>query len=290
MFPFTILHTGYINCNSTQLFFTSNNKEAGGVGPIMCRRCSILVIASMLFLLPYTAARAQTFIVQGSTTFANGVMEPYQTAIEASSGHKLTVVPNKSSLGILALFEKRADFAMISGPLEKEVEDLKLHYPELPFDRLRIFNISSTRMAFAINPENPVHEITADKMRRILLGEITNWRDVGGRDLPIRIVQVREGGGVQASIEEELLKGKSMNVPNPIRVQISSQVIKVVEQVPEALGLSQLSLVIKFNTGELKTDHPVEQHLDLVTLGDPTPEMRKVIDAAHNIARTAFER
>ena len=91
----------------------------------MCRRCSVLVVASMLILWPYTAARAQTFIVQGSTTFTHNVMEPYQIAIEASSGHKLTVVPNKSSLGILALFEKRADFAMISGPLETEVETLK---------------------------------------------------------------------------------------------------------------------------------------------------------------------
>jgi len=244
----------------------------------------------MLILWPYTAARAQTFIVQGSTTFTHNVMEPYQAAIEASSGHKLTVVPNKSSLGLLALFENRADFAMISGPLENEVGDLKLRRPELPFDRLRTFNISSTRMAFAINRENPVHEITVDKMRRILLGEISNWHDVGGRDLPIRIVQVRTGGGVQASIESELLQGKGINVLNPIRVQISSQVIKVVEQLPEALGLSQLSIVMNSNTRELEIDHPIEQQLDLVTLGDPTPEMRKVIDVAQHIASTAFNR
>ena len=86
-------------------------------------RRDILVLTSLLFLSPYSAARAQTFIVQGSTTFTHRVMEPYQTAIEASSGHELTVVPNKSSLGLLALFDKRADFAMISGPLENEIED-----------------------------------------------------------------------------------------------------------------------------------------------------------------------
>ena len=256
----------------------------------MCRRCSVLVIASMLILWPYTAARAQPFIVQGSTTFTHDVMEPYQSAIEASSGHKLTVVPNKSSLGILALFEKRADFAMISGPLEKEVENLKLHYPDLPFDQLRTFNVLNTRMAFAINRDNPVRAITADKMRSILLGEISNWRDVGGPDLPIRIVQVRDGGGVQASIENELLHGKSINGPDPIRVQISSQVIKIVEQLPEALGLSQLNIVMNSNVRELKIDHPIEQRLDLVTLGDPTPEMRKIIDAARRIASTAFDR
>jgi len=244
----------------------------------------------MLILWPYTAARAQTFIVQGSTTFTHNVMEPYQIAIEASSGHKLTVVPNKSSFGILALFEKRANFAMISGPLKIEIEHLKPSHPDLPYDLLRTFNISNTRMAFAINRDNPVRTITSDKMRGILLGEITNWREVGGPDLPIRIVKVREGGGVQAAIENELLRGKGINVPDPIRVQISSQVVKVVEQLPEALGLSQLNIVMKSNTQELNIDHPIDQHLDLVTLGDPTPEMRKVIDAARHIASTAFNR
>ncbi len=113
-------------------------------------------------------------------------MEPYQSAIETASGHKLTVVPNKSSLGLLALFEKRSDFAMISGPLEYEIGDLRLTNPGLPFDRLQTFEIANTRMVFAVNRNNPVHTISDDKMRRILLGEIVNWRDVGGRDLPIR--------------------------------------------------------------------------------------------------------
>jgi len=252
------------------------------------RKC--LPLALLLFLSLHSMAAAQTYIVQGSTTFTHRVMEPYQVAIEASSGHHLIVVPNKSSLGLLSLLNKRADFAMISGPLENEIEELKSHYPDLPFGQLRDFNISNTRMAFAINQDNPVRELTTDKMRDILLGKISNWRDVGGRDLPIRIVHVRNGGGVQASVEETLLNGKNISGPDPISVQISSQVVKIVEEFPPALGLSQLSIVANSNTVELKLDHPVEQHLNLVTFGEPTPEMRKVIDAARLIANTALDR
>jgi phosphate transport system substrate-binding protein len=253
----------------------------------LIRRCNILVLTLMLFLLPYSTAWAQTFVVQGSTTFTHNVMEAYQKAIEASSGHKLTVVPNKSSLGLLALLEKSADFAMISGPLEDEVKQLKLTKPNLPFDQLRDFNILNTRMAFAINRENPVHAITADNMRDILLGKLSNWSVLGGPDLPIKIVHVREGDGVLASVERELLDGKPINVPNRIRVQDNAQVIKVVEQLPNGLGLAQLSGVLNTNTRELKTGRPVEQHLNLVTLGDPTPEMRKVINVTRSIAGTA---
>jgi phosphate transport system substrate-binding protein len=247
------------------------------------------LFALFVFLCAFSAAQAQTFIVQGSTTFTHRIMEPYQTAIEKASGHKLTVAPNKSSLGLLAVFDKRASFAMISGPLQNEIDALKLSHPDLPYSELHAFNIWNTRMAFAINKANPVRHLSDDQMRAILQGKTTNWRDVGGQDLPIRIVQVREGGGVQASIEAALLGGKRMMPPDPIVVQISSQVVKIVEQLPGGLGLSQLSIVKHSDTAELKLDRPVEQHLDLVTLGQPTPEMRKVIDAAHRIASMAFE-
>jgi phosphate transport system substrate-binding protein len=247
------------------------------------------ILVSLSLLLSCSWAGAQTFVIQGSTTFTHRVMEPYQGAIEAASGHKLTVVPNKSSLGLLALFDKRADFAMLSGPLANEVARLKPEHPELAFDRLRRFDIWSTRMAFAVNRKNPVRQLTSEKMRAILLGAITNWREVGGPDLAIRVVHVRDGGGVQASIEQELLDGKAISAPEAIAVQISSQVVKVVEQMPEGLGLSQLSIVKGGNVAELKLDTDVEQHLTLITLGDPTPEMQKVIEAAREIASTAFE-
>lgn len=232
-------------------------------------------------------AGAPSFIVQGSTTFTHQVMDPHQGAIEKAAGIKLTVVPSKSSLGLLALFEKRGDFAMISGPLETEIAELKSTHPALDFGRLKTFEVANTRMAFAINKDNPVTAVSDDTMRRILLGAITSWRDVGGPDRPIRIVIVRGGGGVQASIEDELLHGKSIAAPNPIVVQISSQVIKVTEQLPEALGLSQLSIVAKSTAHELKTDHPIVQRLALVTLGDPTPIMRRVIEAAHKVMADA---
>jgi len=101
-------------------------------------------------------------------------------------------------------------------------------------------------------------------------------------------VQVQEGGGVQASVESDLLGGKKINVQNTIRLTISSQVVKVVEQLPEALGLAQRAIVMNSSARELEIDRPVEQRLNLVTLGDPTPEMRKVIDAARHIANTAM--
>jgi phosphate transport system substrate-binding protein len=258
------------------------------------RRFCCCLLAVALLSLPSVKGSAQgtmnepsqTFVLLGSTTFTHRVMEPYQTAIEAMSGHKLIVQPSKSSWGLLGLFKRNGDFAMISGPLQNEIEALKGDNPDLPYDRLVTFNTANTRMAFAVNRDNPVREISDDAMRRILRGEITNWREIGGPDLPIMVVMVREGGGVGASIKSQLLGGKSITPAKPILVQASAAVINMTAMLNGALGLSQSSLVTGSEVGELKIDHPIEQRLDLVTLGAPTTEMRKVIDAARNVMNT----
>jgi phosphate transport system substrate-binding protein len=235
-------------------------------------------------LMASAAAQATNFVVQGSTTFNRRIMIPYQPAIEAASSHKLTVIPNKSSTGIQALFEKRADFAMISGPLTDEIGILGSTHPTLDFKSLQVFPITAVRMSFAIHPSNRVRNVSTDAMKQLLLGKIVNWKELGGDDRPIRLVIVREGGGVQATVEAAMLDGAKINPVDPIRVQISTQVLKIVEQEPGAIGLAQLSEVIQAKGTELMLDKPVTQTLSLVTLGDPTPEMRKLISAASHVS------
>lgn len=247
---------------------------------------TIVLVAT---LMTAASATAEPLTLQGSTTLSNRLMIPYQQDIEKLSEQKLVIVPNKSSLGLQALFEKSAHFGMISGPLEVEVRTLRKLVPDAPFDRLQAFEIARTQMAFAVHPDNPVRAITIANLRRILLGEIRNWRDVGGRDLPIRLVMVREGGGVQASVESHVLHGQKIVASDPIRVQISSQVVKVVLQEPGALGLAQLAVVHRAHAPEMKLDDPVEQKLSFVALGEPTPAMRSVIDAARKIASKVME-
>lgn len=68
-----------------------------------------------------------------------------------------------------------------------------------------------------------------------------------------------------------------------IRSQISLQVNKIVEQLPAALGLAQIENLRGSRTVELSTDYPIEQELNLVTLGDPSPGAQAVIDAVRAV-------
>ena len=98
------------------------------------------------------------------------------------------------------------------------------------------------------------------------------------------MVIVGGGGGVITTVESEILNGQAVRAPNIIWVRTALQLIQIVEQEPNALGFAQLSLARQKGLPEIVTDKPVEQTLSLITLGEPTPAMKAVIDAARQVA------
>jgi phosphate transport system substrate-binding protein len=244
------------------------------------RRLLPATLAVMFMATLVSQAVADPLILQGSTTFNRRIMEPHEADIEAKSGQEITVIPNRTMLGIIALMEGRAHMAMISASLESEISKMKKAMPGLDYDRLKAFEISSTRVAFIVNVANPVRKAKVDQVKKILTGEIINWKSLGGKDEPIRLIIVGGGGGVATTVESELLDGHAVHGPNITYVRTALQLTGIVEQEPNALGMAQLSLAKQKGLPEIVTETPVEQSLSLVTWGEPTPAMRAVINAA----------
>jgi phosphate transport system substrate-binding protein len=244
-------------------------------------------LLSWLLLLAHVSgsARADTLVLQGSTTFNAELMAGHLDAIAADAHHDITVIPNKSNLGLVALLEGKADLAMISTALANETETVRRTNPDLPLDRLQGFSVARTRAAVITHPSNPIQSISNENLRRILSGEVTDWQQLGGPPMPIRVVAAREGGGVVTSVEASLLGlDKHISAPDQIRVQNGPQIVQVVEQEPGALGISLLKLTKGRQVRELVLASPIEQQLSLVSLGTPSPAMLEVIAACRKAA------
>ena len=246
-------------------------------------RLAAIGFAVYLAILP-SGARSDSLNLQGSTVVNAHLFEPHRSAIEKRSGQKLSIIPNKSIHGLVALADGRADIAMISSALNEELEILRRMRPALQLDRLKSFEISRTRIAFAVHPGNSVTMLSLDKLRAILLGEIRNWRDVGGADLEIVTVSVQPGGGVPSTVRRALLDNRAFSPGKLAEVEASHHVVKIVEQEPTALGVTQLGLIRSAKVRELQTERRIEQPLNLVTLDGPSDAQMAVIDAARAIA------
>jgi phosphate transport system substrate-binding protein len=242
------------------------------------------VAAPLTCLAITTVSAAESVMIQGSSTVSGRLLTPFKDKIEAKSGQKLEVVASKSAAGVVALLEGKADLAMTSAPLDAEMQAVKQLMPTADFSALRSTEVGKTRVAFALNVGNTVKSATLDQIRDILTGRLTNWKELGGPDLPIRVVAVRLGGGLQTTVENELLGGKPVDGPHVIKVNNGSQIIKVVEQEPGAMGIAQLGLVNDAKLPELVTNRPIEQRLFLVTKSKPSERAQKVVDAARLVA------
>jgi ABC-type phosphate transport system substrate-binding protein len=229
-------------------------------------------------------AVADTLIVQGSSTLNRRLFERHQAEIESASGHELTIIPSRTMLGLIALMEGRAHLAMISAPLKNEIATLQKAMPGLAYEKLQAHEITATRVGIAVHPSNSVRKASLAQLKDILTGKIINWSALGGKDQPIRIAAVGGGGGVIGTVEAELLDGQRVSASNVLYVKTAVQLVQVVEQEPNILGIAQISLVKQRGIPEIATERPIEQSLGFVTLGNPTPAMKAVIDAARQIA------
>ena len=65
-------------------------------------------------------------------------------------------------------------------------------------------------LVFIVNPNNPVKNLTADQIRKIYTGEITNWKQVGGKDHTITPYIRDADSGSQEKMETLVMNGLTM--------------------------------------------------------------------------------
>lgn len=237
-----------------------------------------------LFLLALCGAlslRAEPVLrLHGSTT-VKGALEPKQAEIEAEIGSKLDLQAVGSNAGMLTLVGARTDVAMISTPLEEIARLLNEKKPgSINLADYRAEAIGAVRLAFIVNPRNPVRHIPAVQLADLLTGKIDNWRDVGGPDLPVVVVSLANASSL---VQEKLLHGAPIT-SNARRVPTATQIPPVVAQDPGAIGIISTAHV-RGKTSLITTDAELLAPLFLVTKGAPDPLQQKLIEAARKLLR-----
>ena len=86
-----------------------------------------------------------------------------------------------SSLGIKMLLEGKVDFVQSSRPLRPEEYELA----EQKGIKLKQIPIAVDSITVAVHPNLNVRGLTLGQLQAIYRGEISNWQELGGADLPI---------------------------------------------------------------------------------------------------------
>lgn len=84
---------------------------------------------------------------------------------------------------------------------------------------------------FITHKDNPVDTLTVEEIKKIYTGEITNWKEVGGKDEKIRAFQREKNSGSQTAMENLVMGGTDMI--DPIEVKIIEGMGMLVDAVAE---------------------------------------------------------
>lgn len=217
--------------------------------------------------------------VTGSTTvlpIAEVAAEDFQSA---NPGKRVLVAGVGSSAGIESVSNGTSDIGTSSRDLKPEEKNLGL------VD----FPIARDAIAVIVNPSNPVKALTKDQVARIFEGAITNWKQVGGPDLEIGLVNRDEASGTREAFSKIVLAGKDFD-PTAAVLPGTGQVRSVVAQAAGAVGYISLgfadasvkALAVDGIVPNEKTvadgTYPVSRVLHFFTKGKPTGLTKAYVD------------
>jgi len=155
---------------------------------------------------PAHAARGIT--VKGSDTMIILAQRWAENYMKANHGKIVQVTGGGSGTGIAALINGTTDICMSSREM-KSAEKTKLR------DRFQTMGVeipvAKDGLAVYVQASNPVKALDLDQLRRIYLGEITNWKAVGGSDALITVYGRENNSGTYVYFKDHILKGKDFS-------------------------------------------------------------------------------
>src|SRR4051794_14112243 len=91
--------------------------------------------------------------------------------------------------------------------------------------------------AFFVHRSAGVTSLTADQLAGVYSGKITNWRDVGGQDLRIKVVRREDADSTLQVLRQSMPGWKNLTITEKSKTAVTTQdCIDTVKQVPGAIG------------------------------------------------------
>jgi phosphate transport system substrate-binding protein len=221
-----------------------------------------------------------TISIAGGTAHIPVMNDAAKAVMTAHPKIRITVEGGGSGIGVQKVGEGLVDIGNTGRPLSKE---------EIAKYGLQSYAFALDGVAVVIHPENPVSGLSAQQVRDIFAGSVTNWKEVGGKDGAIHLFTRDEASGTR-----EVFWGNLLNkgaIASSANVVASNGAMKVaVAQDKAAIGYAGIGHVDKSvkavildgvmpsQENAMNGTYPVTRKLYMNTKGEPGKLVKTFID------------
>ncbi len=247
---------------------------------VLSLTCSLIVMLSACS----SGSAANTSITVAGSTTCLPIAEIAAEGYGETSGTDVLVSGLGSSAGIEAVSNGTADIATSSRDLNSDEEDLGL---------TRI-TIAHDGIAVIVNENNPVDNLSLEQLRDIYAGKITNWKEVGGSDIEIQLVNRDEASGTREAFKSIVMDGLDFDRSAAV-LPGTGQVRDVVSRSEGAIGYISMGFVeSKYASTQVKAlsvnhveplektvssgGYPISRDLYFFVKGTPSAAAQEYID------------
>ncbi|MFY2557245.1 phosphate ABC transporter substrate-binding protein [Corallococcus terminator] len=161
------------------------------------------LVVGLLLALPLSA-HAGNVTVKGSDTMVILGQRWAEEFMKKAPATKVQVTGGGSGVGLAALQNGTTEIAMSSREIkDAEKQKLRARYNttgvEIP--------VAKDGVTFYVNESNPLTALTVEQLRGIYVGDITNWKQLGGADAPIIIYSRENSSGTYVFVKDHVLDG-----------------------------------------------------------------------------------
>ena len=191
------------------------------------------------FVLLCPESNAQSLIqIKGSDSEVNLVQRLAEVFMKKHPDANIAVTGGGSGTGIAALINKTTDIANSSRDLSPKEEEEAKKAGVQPF---RII-FATDGISVVTHPANPISKLTLEQLGKIFKGEITNWKEVGGKDAKISLYGRQSNSGTYVFFREFVVKADYS--PHMKAMNGNAQIVEAIKKDKDGIGYVAVGYVV----------------------------------------------
>jgi phosphate transport system substrate-binding protein len=162
------------------------------------------------------ACATGTATASGSTALLPLAQKAAELYAVKCPGGTVTVSGGGSSTGLANVAAGTSDI----GDSDVPVSNAKTIDPTTVTDH----QVAIVMFAVVVNPKSGITNLTTQQVQDVFSGKTTNWKDAGGNDVPITLVERKPGSGTRLSFDKDVMKGTAESA-TPASTQDSTSLV-----------------------------------------------------------------